>query len=91
MSECRSSSHEFAGTGPLRHEMPSEPFANVVSDSAGSPGTLCLYRTRVRLVAGRFSAEHERLCEPGAMSTLPEHRAQAVAALSGGDFVGPGG
>ena len=37
----------------------------------------------MRIVAGRFSAEHERLWEPGAISTLPEHRAQAVAAVSG--------
>jgi hypothetical protein len=49
----------------------------------GLPGTLYLYRERVRIVAGRFSAEHERLWAPGAVSTLPEHRAQAVAAVSG--------
>jgi transposase len=52
-------------------------------DALGLPGTLYLYRARVRIVAGRFSAEHERLWEPGAVSTLPEHRAQAVAAVSG--------
>jgi hypothetical protein len=52
-------------------------------DAMGLPGTLYLYRHRVRIVAGRFSAEHERLWKPGAVSTLPEHRAQAVAAESG--------
>lgn len=52
-------------------------------DAMGLPGTLYLYRERVRIVAGRFSAEHARLWEPGAVSTLPEHRAQAVAAVSG--------
>jgi transposase len=52
-------------------------------DAMGLPGTLYLYRDRVRIVAGRFSAEHDRLWEPDAVSTLPEHRAQAVAAVSG--------
>jgi transposase len=52
-------------------------------DAMGLPGTLYLYRDRVRIIAGRFSTEHERLVEPGAVSTLPEHRAQAVAAVSG--------
>jgi transposase len=52
-------------------------------DAMGLPGTLYLYRDRVRIIAGRFSAEHERLVEPGGVSTLPEHRAQAVAAVSG--------
>jgi transposase len=52
-------------------------------DAIGLPGTLFLYRTRVRIVAGRFSAEHERKFETGAGSILPEHRAQRVAAVSG--------
>jgi hypothetical protein len=47
------------------------------------PGTLYLYRERVRIVAGRFSAEHERKFQPGDGSILPEHRAQRVAAVSG--------
>jgi len=51
-------------------------------DAIGIPGTLFLYRDRVRIVAGRFEATHPRLCEPGARSTLPEHRAQQVAAVS---------
>ena len=42
-----------------------------------------LYRDRVRIVAGRFEAIHQRLFEPYAKSTLPEHRAQHVAAVSG--------
>lgn len=49
----------------------------------GIAGTLFLYRERVRIVAGRFAAEHPRLSIPGAQSTLPEHRAQQVAAVSG--------
>jgi transposase len=52
-------------------------------DAIGIPGTLFLYRDRVRIVAGRFESVHQRLFEPGAKSTLPEHRAQHVAAVSG--------
>lgn len=52
-------------------------------DAIGIPGTLYLYRDRVRIVAGRFSAEHERQGVRGAGSILPEHRAQRVAAVSG--------
>jgi transposase len=52
-------------------------------DAIGLPGTLYLYRDRVRIVAGRFSAEHVRQFEPGGRSILPEHRAERVAAVSG--------
>ncbi len=52
-------------------------------DAIGIQGTLLLYRDRVRIVAGRFEAVHQRLCEPHAKSTLPEHRVQHVAAVSG--------
>jgi transposase len=52
-------------------------------DSLGIPGTLYLYRDRVRIVAGRYEAIHRRLIGPPAKSTLPEHRAQRVAAASG--------
>ena len=52
-------------------------------DAIGIAGTLYLYRTRVRIVAGRHEAEHTRLFEPHAKSMLPEHRAQHVAAVSG--------
>jgi transposase len=52
-------------------------------DAIGIPGTLFLYRDRVRIVAGRFEAVHQRLFEPHVKSTLPEHRAQHVAAVSG--------
>lgn len=67
-------------TGRVTHEghdysMPAE--------AIGIAGTLFLYRETVRIVAGRFEAEHRRLFEPGARSTLPEHRAQHVAAVSG--------
>jgi len=52
-------------------------------DAIGIPGTLFLHRDRVRIVTGRFEAVHQRLFEPHAKSTLPEHRAQQVAAVSG--------
>jgi transposase len=52
-------------------------------DAIGLPGTLYLYRDRVRIIAGRFSADHERKFHPGDASILPEHRAQRVAAVSG--------
>jgi transposase len=68
------------------------PTATVVHDThpysmppeaIGIAGTLFLYRDRVRIVAGRFEAMHPRQTERGAKSTLPEHRAQLVAAVSG--------
>ncbi len=52
-------------------------------EAIGIAGTLFLYRERVRIVAARFEAVHPRQLEPGARSTLPEHRAQLVAAVSG--------
>jgi transposase len=52
-------------------------------ESLGIPGTLYLYRDRVRIVAGRYEAEHRRLFGPPDRSVLPEHRAQRVAAASG--------
>jgi transposase len=52
-------------------------------EAIGIAGTLYLYRERVRIVAGRYQAHHDRLVAPGARSTLPDHRAQLVAAVSG--------
>lgn len=52
-------------------------------DSMGIPGTLYLYRDKVRIVAGRFEAVHQRLFGAPAKSTLPEHRSQRVAAAAG--------
>jgi transposase len=56
---------------------------SMLPDSMGIPGTLYLYRDKVRIVAGRFEAVHTRLFGPPAKSTLPEHRAQRVAAAAG--------
>jgi len=51
--------------------------------AAGLPGTLYLYRDRVRIVAGRYEAIHPRVGGKQPPSTLPEHRAEQLAALSG--------
>ena len=53
------------------------------AEAAGIPGTLYLYRDRVRIVAGRFDAEHQRQHGTRQVSRLPEHRASHLAAISG--------
>jgi hypothetical protein len=67
-------------TGVVMHD--GHPYS-MPPDAIGLPGTLYLYRDRVRIIAGRFSADHERQFQPGASSILPDHRAQRVAAVSG--------
>lgn len=67
-------------TGAVLHD--THPYS-MPPDAIGIAGTLFLYRDRVRIVAGRFEAVHERLFVPYAKSTLPEHRAEQVAAVSG--------
>jgi transposase len=52
-------------------------------EAIGLSGTLYLYKDKVSIVAGRFSAEHPRLFLPHAKSVLPAHRAEMVAAVSG--------
>jgi transposase len=71
------------GVSPLGVVMHAGHPYSMPPDAIGLPGTLYLYRERVRIVAGRFSAEHARQFQPGAGSILPEHRAQRVAAVSG--------
>jgi transposase len=68
-------------TGMVSHETHSY---SMPPESLGIPGTLYLYRDRVRIIAGRYEAAHQRLFgDQPAKSTLPEHRAQRVAAASG--------
>jgi transposase len=69
--------------GPTAEVLHDTHTDSMAPDAIGIPGTLFLYRDRVRIVAGRFEAVHARLFEPGTKSTLPEHRAQHVAAVSG--------
>jgi transposase len=67
-------------TGEVLHDTHSY---SMPPESLGIPGTLYLYRDRVRIVAGRYAAEHRRLFGPPAKATLPAHRAERVAAVSG--------
>lgn len=67
-------------TGYVLHDTRSYSMA---PESIGIPGTLYLHRDKVRIVAGRYEAVHDRLFAPKASSTLPEHRAKRVAAVSG--------
>jgi hypothetical protein len=53
------------------------------AEAAGIPGTLYLYRDRVRIVAGKYESVHERQFARNAVSRLPEHRAAHLAAISG--------
>jgi hypothetical protein len=53
------------------------------AQAAGLPGTLYLYRDRIKIVAGRFSAEHERQQGKRKISRLAEHRSAHLAAVSG--------
>jgi len=67
-------------TGTVLHEghaysMPPEAIS--------MPGTLYLYGERVRIVAGRYEAVHPRKFVPQEGSSLAEHRAAMVAAVSG--------
>ena len=67
-------------TGYVVHD--THPYS-MPPDALGLPATLYLYRERVRIIAGRHVAEHERKFARGEGSTLPEHRAKRVAAVSG--------
>lgn len=69
--------------GPTGYVLHETHLYSMPPDAIGIPGTLFLYRERVKIVSGRFSALHPRLFERNAKSTLPEHRADAVAKVSG--------
>jgi transposase len=72
-----------AFVGPTGYVLHDTHLYSMPPDAIGIAGTLHLYRERVRIVAGRFEAWHPRLFESGVKSTLPEHRTQRVAAVSG--------
>jgi transposase len=67
-------------TGVVIHD--GHPYS-MPPDAIGLPGTLYLYRECVRIIAGRFRADHDRQFQAGAGSMLPEHRAERVAAVAG--------
>ena len=52
-------------------------------EAISMPATLYLYGQRVRIVAGRYEAVHPRKFEAHEGSSLAEHRAALVAAVSG--------
>jgi transposase len=52
-------------------------------EAISMPATLHLYTDRVRIVAGQYEAVHPRKFAPHENSTLAEHRAALVAAVSG--------
>ena len=52
-------------------------------EAISMPATLYLYAQRVRIVAGRYEAEHPRKFAAHEDSSLAEHRAALVAAVSG--------
>jgi len=68
-------------TGYLIHER--QPYS-MPPGAAGLPATLYLYQDRVRIVAGRFEATHQRRFGPDhSPATLPEHRTAQLAAIHG--------
>jgi hypothetical protein len=67
-------------TGTVVHD--THPYS-MPPETIGIAGTLYLYRDRVRIVAGRFEVVHDRQFTRGEGSTLPDHRAALVAAVSG--------
>ena len=67
-------------TGTVVHD--THPYS-MPPEAIGMAGTLYLYRDRVRIVAGRFEALHERKFARGEASVLPDHRAALLAAVSG--------
>jgi transposase len=69
--------------GPTGYVLDDTHRYSMPPDAIGIAGTLYLYRERIRLVVSRFEATHPRLTVPNAVSTLPAHRADLVAAVSG--------
>lgn len=70
-------------TGVTGYVLHDDHLYSMDPEAIGVAGTLYLYQDRVRIVAGRHEALHPRLREPRAKSTLPQHRARSVAAVSG--------
>jgi hypothetical protein len=69
--------------GPTAFALHDTRLYSMPPEALNTPGTLFLYRDRVRIVAGKYTAEHRRLLEPHTKSVLPAHRTAHVAAVSG--------
>ena len=67
-------------TGTVVHD--GHPYS-MPPEAISMPATLYLYADRVRIVAERWEAVHPRKFAPHEGSTLAEHRAALVAAVSG--------
>jgi transposase len=67
-------------TGKVRHEGISY---SMPPESIGFTGTLYLHLDRVRIVAGRYEAEHGRDADGRSERFLPGHRAAMLATVSG--------
>ncbi len=67
-------------TGTVLHE--GHPYS-MPPEAISMPATLYLYADRVRIVAGRYEVLHPRKFLPREGSTLAEHRAAMVGAVSG--------
>lgn len=67
-------------TGTVLHQ--GHPYS-MPPEAISMPGTLYLYRDRVRIVAGQHEALHPRQFLSGKGSMLPAHRAAILAAVSG--------
>ena len=51
--------------------------------STGIAGTIFVFSNKVRIVAGKFQAEHPRFPQNGQSSVLAQHRAQMLASVTG--------
>jgi len=69
--------------GPTAEVLHESNSYSMPPDAAGLPGTLFLYRDRLRILAGRFEAEHPRKTGHHEKSILPEHRAAQLASVAG--------
>lgn len=69
--------------GPTGHVSHEGVRYSMPARAMGVPGTLFLYRDRVRIVAGPFTAVHPRRPETPGVSWLPEHRAEMLAVVAG--------
>lgn len=58
-------------------------FYSMPPEAASVAGTMFVYQDRVRIVVGSHEACHPRIPPNDAISTLPEHRAARLAAVSG--------
>ena len=67
-------------TGTVLHD---DHAYSMPPEAISMPGTLYLYGQRVRIVAGRYEALHPRKFVEHEGSSLAEHRAALVAAVSG--------